>query len=91
MTEKEQTHFGYETINSEEKEGRVADVFDALSHRRSYKKAWSPEQAFTEIEKGAGTQFDPEIVRAFLQVKSRISAILLAYPDEDSCPEERDA
>ena len=31
MTEKEQTHFGYETINSEEKEGRVADVFDSVA------------------------------------------------------------
>ena len=65
----------------------VADVFDALSHRRSYKDAWPPEKAFEEIEKGAGTQFDPEIVAAFLQVKSRISAILLAYPDEESAPE----
>ena len=67
----------------------VADVFDALSHRRSYKEAWSPEQAFEEIEKEAGRQFDPEIVSAFLQIKSRISAILLAYPDEESAPEER--
>ena len=67
----------------------VADVFDALSHRRSYKDAWSPDEAFAEIEKGAGTQFDPEIVEAFLQVKSRIAAILLAYPDEESRPEEK--
>ena len=31
MTEKEQTHFGYETIDSEEKEGRVGAVFDSVA------------------------------------------------------------
>lgn len=60
----------------------VADVFDALSHKRSYKAAWSFEDACEKIEKDAGTHFDPEIVCAFLQIKSRIRSIQEAYPDE---------
>lgn len=61
----------------------VADVFDALSNRRCYKDAWSIEDSFTEIQNGAGSHFDPEIVLAFMQVRDRICSIKLAYPDED--------
>ena len=43
----------------------VADVFDVLIHQRPYKKAWSVQEALTEINAQAGTQFDPEIVSAF--------------------------
>jgi putative nucleotidyltransferase with HDIG domain len=43
----------------------VADVFDVLVHERPYKDSWSVEDAAEEIRKGAGTQFDPEIVAAF--------------------------
>ena len=44
---------------------QVADVFDILVHERPHKEAWSLEQAAGEIRKGAGTQFDPSVVRAF--------------------------
>lgn len=53
----------------------IADVFDALSHQRVYKEAWSIEDTFKEIEKEAGRQFDPELIAAFLQIKDRIIAI----------------
>jgi putative two-component system response regulator len=43
----------------------VADVFDALTHRRPYKPAWSAEQAVSEIVRQGGRQFDPNIVAAF--------------------------
>lgn len=46
----------------------VADVFDALTSVRPYKKAWSLEDALAEIEKNAGTQFDPSIVKIALRV-----------------------
>lgn len=42
-------------------EGRItaiADVFDALTSERPYKKAWSAEKAFMEIQSQAGKQFD---------------------------------
>jgi PAS domain S-box-containing protein/putative nucleotidyltransferase with HDIG domain len=44
----------------------VADVFDALTHDRPYKSAWPVEQTIAEIRRGAGSQFDPGIVAAFL-------------------------
>ena len=44
----------------------VMDVFDALTHERPYKQAWPLQQAVAEIEAGAGTQFDPRIVAAFM-------------------------
>jgi putative two-component system response regulator len=47
----------------------VADVFDALTHPRPYKAAWTPESALAEIEREAGRQFDPEIVRAFIALQ----------------------
>jgi putative two-component system response regulator len=52
-------------------EGRilsVVDVFDALTHERPYKKAWPVEAALEEIERQKGSQFDPEIVAAFLSI-----------------------
>ncbi len=60
----------------------VADVFDALSHKRCYKDAWSIEDAFAEIQNSAGTHFDPEVVLAFMQVRDRICSIQMAFPDE---------
>ncbi len=44
----------------------VADVFDALTSPRVYKKAWPPDKARAVIEHEAGQQFDPEVVTAFL-------------------------
>lgn len=43
----------------------VADVFDALTHKRPYKPAWPVGSAVTEILGQRGRQFDPELVDAF--------------------------
>jgi putative two-component system response regulator len=43
----------------------VADVFDALTHERPYKHAWSAERAAAEIVEQSGRHFDPAIVAAF--------------------------
>ncbi|CAN5550633.1 response regulator [soil metagenome] len=40
----------------------VADVFDALTHERPYKRAWPVPDALAEIERQSGRQFDPELV-----------------------------
>jgi putative nucleotidyltransferase with HDIG domain len=49
----------------------VVDVFDAMTHQRSYRKAQSQEEALAKIEDGAGTQFDPAVVKAFLALVKR--------------------
>ena len=46
----------------------VVDTFDAITHDRPYRKARSREIAIDEIKKNSGTQFDPMVVEAFLQL-----------------------
>ena len=46
----------------------VADAFAAMTSDRPYRKKWSFAQALKEIEKNAGKQFDPQVVRAFRSV-----------------------
>ena len=46
----------------------VADVFDALTSERPYKKAWSVEESIEEIRRQRGRQFDPRVVEAFLRL-----------------------
>lgn len=47
----------------------VADTCDAMTSDRPYREAMSIEDAFTEIERCKGSQFDPEVVDAFLRIK----------------------
>lgn len=49
----------------------VADVFDALSHERPYKKAWPVEESVAEILDQSGDQFDPGVVQAFMRLDHR--------------------
>jgi HD superfamily phosphohydrolase YqeK len=44
----------------------VADAFDSMTSTRSYRKARSIEEAIVELRKGAGSQFDPKVVDAFI-------------------------
>ena len=46
----------------------VADVFDVITAARSYKKPMTIHEARRELTRCAGTQFDPDMVRAFLQI-----------------------
>ncbi|MCD6433159.1 MAG: response regulator [Sulfurimonas sp.] len=43
----------------------LADVFDALTHKRTYKDAWSVDDAVSYIVEHSGTQFDPYLVKLF--------------------------
>ncbi|HDJ29835.1 MAG TPA: HD-GYP domain-containing protein [Candidatus Acetothermia bacterium] len=46
----------------------VVDAYDAMTSDRPYRRAMSKEEAFEELKKNAGTQFDPRVVNAFLTV-----------------------
>jgi len=65
-------------------EGRiaaVADVFDALTSERPYKKAWLVEDAINLLIKEKGQHFDPEIVDLFLENKQEILEIKNKYSE----------
>jgi putative two-component system response regulator len=68
-------------------EGRiaaVADVFDALTSVRPYKKSWSVEDAINLLIKEKGLHFDPEIVDLFVENKEEILAIKEKYADKSA-------
>jgi diguanylate cyclase (GGDEF)-like protein/PAS domain S-box-containing protein len=46
----------------------IADVYQALTSNRPYREAYKKKEAIEILRKGAGTQFDPAIVKAFLRV-----------------------
>lgn len=59
----------------------VADVFDALVSKRCYKDAMNCDEAFKIIQDGAGSHFDPEIVKIFLDQKEDIYRIMDTYKE----------
>lgn len=67
----------------------VADVFDALTSPRPYKPAFSLDRSIAIIREGEGTQFDPQVVRAFLDSMDEIEEVYLQLrmPDSNSKPE----
>ncbi|WP_298941007.1 two-component system response regulator [uncultured Psychromonas sp.] len=59
----------------------IADVFDALSSERPYKKSFSEDKTFSIIKEGSGSHFDPAVVDAFFAVQDEILAIKQKYAD----------
>ena len=49
----------------------VCDVYDALRTNRPYRDAWEAEKALSYIEERAGTEFDPDIAKAFVLMMRR--------------------
>lgn len=60
----------------------VADVFDALTSERPYKKAWTLEAAVDFLVQGSGTHFDPACVQAFLNAWDEVLEIRGRYQEE---------
>jgi len=58
----------------------LADVFDALTHERPYKRAWPIDEALQEIVSLAGRQFEPYLVTLFIDL---IRSLQRSYPDLD--------
>ena len=59
----------------------IADVFDALSHRRCYKEAWPKEEIVTLIKDSSGSHFDPDLTRLFLENFDRFMEINYRFPE----------
>lgn len=59
----------------------LADVFDALTSERPYKKAWTPEATITHIQQQAGQHFDPELVKKFTPLLPELLEIRQQWMD----------
>ncbi|MEU0007709.1 HD-GYP domain-containing protein [Streptomyces sp. NPDC006314] len=70
----------------------VADAFDAMTSTRSYRRARPVETAVAELERCAGSQFDPRVVAAFVRALRHYGwhpAVTADEPSYDPAPEER--
>ena len=72
-----------EDIPTEGRITTVADVFDALSSPRVYKKAYSRKKCFDMIEEKRGIQFDPQVLDAFYRRSKDIVDIQMHYGDSE--------
>lgn len=61
----------------------LADVFDALGSRRSYKAAYSPEEVLNVIRSERGRHFDPALTDLLLQDADGFLAIRKQFPDDE--------
>jgi putative two-component system response regulator len=59
----------------------IPDVYDALISKRVYKRAFTHEESLGIIKEGLGSQFDPEIGLAFMEVSDRFREIALTFGD----------
>jgi putative nucleotidyltransferase with HDIG domain len=81
---------GYPTGRSGEQipvEARVlaiADAFDAMTSDRPYRRALSADEALAEVERCAGTQFDPELVEVFVELFWESEEFAAAQPVRSS-------
>ena len=60
----------------------IADVFDALTSVRPYKRAWSVDEALAHIADQSGRHFDPDLVPVFLGLRHELEAIRQRWRDE---------
>ncbi len=60
----------------------VADIFDALTSQRPYKKAWTNEKAFATLEKLVGSKLDRDCVRALMDNEAEILLIQEQYKED---------
>ena len=61
----------------------VADVFDALVSKRSYKDGFPIEKALAIITDGIGTQFDPQVAQAFLHAEAEVRRVAREHSEHD--------
>lgn len=71
-----------EKISLEARITAIADVFDALTNVRAYKKAWTIEQAQHFIEAQKGLHFDPKLAETFLKIMPEVLEIRKKFKDQ---------
>jgi putative two-component system response regulator len=64
----------------------VADVFDALTSDRPYKRAWSIEEAVRLLKEQAGSHFDPDLITIFVQILPQVLEIKKMYGEQEELP-----
>jgi putative two-component system response regulator len=64
----------------------IADVFDALSSERVYKKAFSVEKTLEIMQEGSGSHFDGRLLALLVDHLDQFVAIKEAFPDEEETP-----
>ena len=62
----------------------IADSFDAMTSTRPYRASWTPDKALEELERCAGTQFDPELVGAFVSAWSEAGLGVLVWQEAEA-------
>jgi response regulator RpfG family c-di-GMP phosphodiesterase len=62
----------------------IADVFDALTSIRPYKRPWSVEEAVSFMREQAGRQFDPRLLDAFLQALPEVIDVMSRFSDDEA-------
>lgn len=77
-----------EAIPPEGRIAAVADVFDALTHDRIYRAAFSVPEALEMLRDGSGSQFDPQVLTAFEATLPELEQVRLLYPDSPDRREE---
>ena len=70
-----------EAIPLESRIVALADVYDALTSSRPYRRAWQPDQAFAWMREQSGRHFDPELLEVLLDSRAEILAIAAQYAD----------
>ncbi len=59
----------------------VADVFDALTSARAYKRAWSNDEAIAYLQEQAGRKFDPDCVAALVAARPEVEHIQASFAE----------
>ena len=60
----------------------IADIFDALTSVRPYKKAWSVDEALDWIKKESGEVLDPNLAHMFIEMRAEVEKIMQTFHDE---------
>jgi len=61
----------------------LADVYDALRHKRCYKNEWDKEETLEFIQEQSGKKFDPRLVQILLDDIDEFEGVIEEYPEQD--------